>query len=82
MTAIKESVNASTVVTKKYLTKIKPNKAYGKKTTQFLIFTLRLTQNSPLVTVDHAAPIDLLKSSPMTNRADKNKMNIIMTMVI
>ena len=55
---------------------------YTEKNTKFLILTLRLTQNNPWVKGDYAAKIDLLNSPLMTDRADKNKVKIMMVMVI
>ena len=46
------------------------------------ILTLRLTQNNQWVGVDHAARIHLLNSPPMTGSGEKNKMIVMMTMMI
>ena len=47
-----------------------------------IILTLRLTQNNQWVGVDHAARIHLLNSPPMTGSVEKNKMIVMMTMII
>ena len=47
-----------------------------------VILTLRLTQNNQWVGVDHATRIHLLNSSPMTGSVEKNKMIVMMTMMI
>ena len=46
------------------------------------ILTLRLTQSNQWVGVDHAARIHLLNSPPMTSSVEKNKMIVMMTMMI
>ena len=72
---MKKGVNTSTVVTKEQLTKkiiieIK------------IILTLRLTLSNQCVRVDHAARIHLLNSPPMIDSVGKNKMIVMMTMMI
>ena len=47
-----------------------------------IILTLRLTQSNQWVGVDHAARIQLLNSPPMTGSVEKNKMVVMMTMMI
>ena len=47
-----------------------------------IILTLRLTQINQWVGVDHAARIQLLNSPPMTGSVEKNKMVVMMTMMI
>ena len=47
-----------------------------------MILTLRLTQNNQWVGVDHAARIQLLNSPPMTDSVEKNKMIVMITMMI
>ena len=44
--------------------------------------TLRLTQSNQWVVVDHAAQIHSLNSPPMTRSVEKNKMIVMMTMMI
>ena len=46
------------------------------------ILTLRLTQSNQWVGVDYAARILLLNSPPMTGSVEKNKMVVMMTMMI
>ena len=46
------------------------------------ILTLRLTQSNQWVGVDHAARIHLLNSPPMASSVDKNKMKVMMTIMI
>ena len=75
MINMKKGVNTSTVVTKEQLTKkiiieIK------------IILTLRLTLSNQCVRVDHAARIHLLNSPPMIDSVGKNKMIVMMTMMI
>ena len=75
MINMKKGVNTSTVVTKEQLTKkiiieIK------------IILTLRLTLSNQCVRVDHAARIHLLNSPPMIDSIGKNKMIVMMTMMI
>ena len=47
-----------------------------------IILTLRLTQSNQWVGVGHAARIQLLNSPPMTGSVEKNKMVVMMTMMI
>ena len=47
-----------------------------------IVLTLRLTQINQWLAVDHAARIQLLNSPPMTSSFEKNKMVVIMTMMI
>ena len=47
-----------------------------------IILTLWLTQSNQWVGVDHAARIQLLNSPPMTGSVEKNKMVVMMTMMI
>ena len=47
-----------------------------------IVLTLRLTQINQWLGVDHAARIQLLNSPPMTSSFEKNKMVVIMTMMI
>ena len=47
-----------------------------------IVLTLRLTQIDQWLGVDHAARIQLLNSPPMTSSFEKNKMVVIMTMMI
>ena len=47
-----------------------------------LILTLRLTQGNQWVGVHHAARIHSLNSPPMTSSVHKNKMKMIVTMMI
>ena len=47
-----------------------------------LILTLRLTQSNQWVGVDHAPRIHLLNSPPMASSVDKNKMKVMMTIMI
>ena len=47
-----------------------------------IILTLRLTQSNQWVGVDYAARILLLNSPPMTGSVEKNKMVVMMTMMI
>ena len=47
-----------------------------------LILTLRLTKSNQWVGVDHAAQIHSLNSPPMASGVDKNKMKMMMTMMI
>ena len=47
-----------------------------------IILTLWLTQSNQWVGVDHAARIQLLNSPPMTRSVEKNKMVVMMTMMI
>ena len=47
-----------------------------------IILTLRLTQNNQWVGVEHAARIHLLNSPPMNGSVEKNKMIVMMTMMI
>ena len=44
--------------------------------------TRRLTQSNQWVGVDHAAQIHPLNSPPMTRSVEKNKMIVMMTMMI
>ena len=53
-----------------------------RKTKIKIILTLRLTQNNQWVGADHAARIHLLNSPPMTGSVEKNKMIVMMTMMI
>ena len=55
---------------------------YNKKKKKNGILTLRLTQSNQWVGVDHAARIQLLNSPPMTGSVEKNKMVVMMTMMI
>ena len=71
---MKKGVNTSTVVTKEQLTK----KIIEIK----IILTLRLTLSNQCVRVDHAARIHLLNSPPMIDSVGKNKMIVMMTMMI
>ena len=47
-----------------------------------IILTLRLTHNNQWVGVDHAARIHSVNSPPMTGSVEKNKMIVMMTMMI
>ena len=47
-----------------------------------IILTLRLTQINQWVGIDHAARIRLLNSPTMTGSVEKNKMFVMMTMMI
>ena len=47
-----------------------------------IILTLWLTQSNQWVGVDHATQIHLLNSPPMTGIVQKNKMVVMMTMMI
>ena len=47
-----------------------------------IILALRLTQNNQWVGVEHATRIHLLNSPPMTGSVEKNKMIVMMTMMI
>ena len=47
-----------------------------------LILNVRLTQNNQSVVVDHAARIQFLNSPPMTGSVEKNKMILMMKMMI
>ena len=47
-----------------------------------IILTLRLTQSNQWVGVDHAARIQLLYTPSMTGSVEKNKMVVMMTMMI
>ena len=47
-----------------------------------IILTLRLTLSNQCVRVDHAARIHLLNSPPMIDSVGKNKMIVMMTMMI
>ena len=47
-----------------------------------IILTLRLTQNNQWIGVDHAARIHLLNSAPITGSVEKNKMTVMMTIMI
>ena len=47
-----------------------------------IILTLWLTQSNQWVGVDHATRIHLLNSPPMTGIVEKNKMVVMMTMMI
>ena len=47
-----------------------------------LILTLRLTQNNQWVGVDHVARFHLLNSPPITSRVDKNKIKMMMMMMM
>ena len=53
-----------------------PNKQTNKK------LTLRLTQSNQWVGVDHVARMHSLNSPPMTNSVEKNKMAVIITIMI
>ena len=47
-----------------------------------IILTLWLTQSNQWLGVDHATRIQLLNSRPMTGIVEKNKMVVMMTMMI
>ena len=47
-----------------------------------IILTLQLAQSNQWVGVDHATQIQLLNSPPITGSVEKNKMVVIMTMMI
>ena len=47
-----------------------------------ITLTLRLTQRNQWVGVDHAARIQLLNCPPMTGSVEKNKVVVMMTMMI
>ena len=47
-----------------------------------IILTLWLTQSNQWVRVDHASRIQLQNSPPMTRSVEKNKMVVMMTMMI
>ena len=47
-----------------------------------IILTLRLTQSNQWIGIDHAARIHLLNSPPMNGSVEKNKMIVMMTMMI
>ena len=47
-----------------------------------IILTLRLTQSNQWVGVDHVARIQLLNSPPMTGSVQKNKMVVMMAMMV
>ena len=47
-----------------------------------ITLTLRLTQNNQWVGIDHVARIHLLNSPPVTVIVEKNKMIVMMTMMI
>ena len=47
-----------------------------------IILTLPLTQSNQWDGVDHAPQIQLLNSPPMTGRLEKNKMVVMMAMMI
>ena len=53
-----------------------------KKGKKGLILSLQFTQSNQWVGVDHEAQIHLLNSPPMTSNVDKNKMKMMMTMVM
>ena len=46
------------------------------------MLTLRLTQNNQWVGVDHATRIHLVNSPPITGSVEKNKMIVMVTMMI
>ena len=48
----------------------------------WLILILRLTQSNQWIEVDHATRILSLNCSPMTSSVDKNKMRVMVTMMI
>ena len=54
----------------------------NKNKNQKIILTLQLTQSNQWVGVDHVARIQLVNSPPMTGSVEKNKMVVMMTMMI
>ena len=59
-----------------------PEKKNTKQRQQTNRKTERLTQSNQWVGVDHAARIQLLSSPPVTGSVEKNKMPVMMTMMI
>ena len=47
-----------------------------------IILTLRLAQSNQWVGADHATQIQLLNSPPITGSVEKNKMVVVMTVMI
>ena len=67
----------------KKLTKIKHNETIKKQINlKKLILTLPSTQNNKWLEVDHALEIHLLRFPLMTNRTDKNEIEMMVTMMI